>query len=161
IVVIETPSLRDMIDWLEFDTIYHEHNCYFSLTALASAFAREGLEVVDVEHLDVHGGSLRVFGQRDDGPKPDPVGVARVTDMLAAERSWGVEKADRYARFADEVELLKKRLVDLIRRLRQEGRSIVAYGASAKGATLLNYCGLGRREIAFVVDRSTVKQGRF
>jgi len=130
------------------------------LTALVAAFARAGLTVVDVEHLEIHGGSLRIFARRDDAQgEPDMAGKTRVAQMLAAERNWGVADAGRYARFAREVEGLKTKLVDLLRRLKTEGRTIAAYGASAKGATLLNYCGLGKGEIDFVVDRSTLKQG--
>jgi len=158
--IVEVPHLLDMIDKVEFDTIYHEHLCYFSLTALVAAFARAGLTVVDVEHLEIHGGSLRIFARRDDAQgEPDMAGKTRVAQMLAGERNWGVADAGRYARFAREVEGLKTKLVDLLRRLKTEGRTIAAYGASAKGATLLNYCGLGKDEIDYVVDRSTLKQG--
>jgi SAM-dependent methyltransferase len=159
--MVEVPWLCDMMDRIEFDTIYHEHLFYFSLTALARAFARQGLTVVDVEHLGVHGGSLRVFARRSDATaaaKAD--GSARVAEMLARERAWGVDEPLRYARFQDEVCHLKTKLVEFIRDLKRQGRSIVAYGASAKGTTLLNYCGLGADEIAYVVDRSPIKQGQ-
>jgi C-methyltransferase C-terminal domain len=155
------PYLLDMIDHVEFDTIYHEHLCYFSLTALVAALAREGLRVVDLEHLDVHGGSLRIFARRGDAPaEPHGAGLTRVEQMLAAERDWGVAGAERYANFVRTVEELKQKLVNFIDALKSEGRSIAAYGASAKGATLLNYCGLGSNQIDYVVDRSPLKQGR-
>jgi C-methyltransferase C-terminal domain len=154
------PSLRDMIDRLEFDTIYHEHLCYFSLTALRRAFARADLTIVDVEHLDVHGGSLRVFAKRGDAQgAANPAGIARVTAMLEAEHAWGVDQPQRYARFQDGVAGLKRKLVDLIAGLKRHGRSIAAYGAAAKGTTLLNYCSLGANELDYVVDRSPIKQG--
>jgi SAM-dependent methyltransferase len=158
--IIEVPSLRDMIDRLEFDTIYHEHLFYFSLTALRKAFARAALTIVDVEHLNVHGGSLRVFARRSDAQgTPDPEAAERVAAMLYAESTWGVDAPQRYEQFQDDVAGLKHKLVDLIRDLKRQGRSIAAYGAAAKGTTLLNYCGLGANEIDFVVDRSPVKQG--
>ena len=158
--IIEVPSLRDMIDRVEFDTIYHEHLFYFSLTALSRAFARAGLMIADVEHLNVHGGSLRVFARRSDGQcTPDPEGTERVTAMLEAERAWGVDMPERYARFQSDVAGLKHKLVALVRGLKRQGRSIAAYGAAAKGTTLLNYCGLGASEVDYVVDRSLVKQG--
>jgi SAM-dependent methyltransferase len=160
VAIVEVPSLRDMVDRIEFDTIYHEHLCYFSLTALVRAFAREALTIVDVEHLGVHGGSLRVFACRDDAPtwvRADR--TSRVAEMLAAEQAWGVDTPQRYARFQDEVRSLKAKLVDLVRDLKRQGHSIAAYGAAAKGTTLLSYCGLGGGEIAYVVDRSPLKQG--
>lgn len=159
--IVEVPWLCDMVDRVEFDTIYHEHLFYFSLTAMARAFARQGLTVVDVEHLGVHGGSLRVFARRSDAPTAAKAGGrARVAEMLATERTWGVDEPQRYIRFQDEVGRRKTKLVELIHDLKRQGRSIAAYGASAKGTTLLNYCGLGADEIAYVVDRSPMKQGR-
>lgn len=159
--IIEVPYLLDMINHVEFDTIYHEHLCYFSLTALVAGLSREGLRVVDVEHLDVHGGSLRIFARRGDSPaEMHRAGLARVEQMLAAERDWGVAGTERYANFVCTVEELKQKLVNLIGALKREGRSVAAYGASAKGATLLNYCGVGSNEIDYVVDRSPLKHGR-
>jgi SAM-dependent methyltransferase len=158
--IIEVPSLCDMIERLEFDTIYHEHLFYFSLTALRKAFARAGLTIVDVEHLNVHGGSLRVFVWRSEAPRvPDLEGIKRVTAMLETEHAWGVDTPQRYARFQYEVVGLRRKLVDLVGGLKRQGHSIAAYGAAAKGTTLLNYCGLGPDELDYVVDRSPVKQG--
>jgi SAM-dependent methyltransferase len=161
VAIVEVPWLCDMVDRVEFDTIYHEHIFYFSLTALARAFTRQGLTVVDVEHLAVHGGSLRVFARCGDAPAgADADGRARVAATLASEQAWGVDEPQRYGRFQGEVGRLRTKLVDLIRDLKRQGRSIAAYGASAKGTTLLNYCGLGADEIAYVVDRSPMKQGQ-
>jgi SAM-dependent methyltransferase len=158
--IIEVPSLCDMIERLEFDTIYHEHLFYFSLTALRKAFARARLTIVDVEHLSMHGGSLRVFVRRTEAPGvPDLEGIKRVTAMLEAEHAWGVETPQRYTRFQYEVVGLRRKLVDLVGGLKRRGHSIAAYGAAAKGTTLLNYCGLGPDELDYVVDRSPVKQG--
>jgi SAM-dependent methyltransferase len=153
--VIEVPYVRDLIEKTEFDTIYHEHLCYFSLTALEGLFRRHGLGLVDVEAIPIHGGSLRVFVGRDAAP------AARVTRMLESERSAGMLAFDFYRDFASRVERLRQELMALLRRLKAEGRRIAAYGASAKGSTLLNVFGIGADILDFVVDRSTVKQGRF
>jgi SAM-dependent methyltransferase len=158
--IIEVPSLRDMIDRLEFDTIYHEHVFYFSLTALERAFARQGLTIVDAEHLAVHGGSLRLFARRSDLQSTQSAQrTARCTAMLDVERAWGVDTLERYAHFQGDVAQLKRKLIDLVGGLKREGYSLAAYGAAAKGTTLLNYCGLGAGELDYVVDRSPVKQG--
>lgn len=158
--IVEVPSLRDMIDRLEFDTIYHEHVFYFSLSALDRAFARAGLEIVDVEHLEVHGGSLRLFARRRERQRATHwERTKRVVAMLEAEHTWGVDTPQRYSRFQDDVAGLKRKLVDLLGDLKHRGRAIAAYGAAAKGTTLLNYCGLGNSELDYVVDRSPVKQG--
>ena len=160
VAIIEVPSLCDMIDRLEFDTIYHEHIFYFSLTALARTFTRVGLSIIDVEHLGVHGGSLRVFARRADTfPGNRATGAARVAAMLEAEQAWGVDASERYARFQDDVASVRRRLNDLLRELKDQGHSIAAYGAAAKGTTLLNYCGLGANELDYVADRSAAKQG--
>jgi hypothetical protein len=155
VAVIEAPYLCDLVDNLEFDTIYHEHQCYFALTPLVALFASEGLSIVDVERVAVHGGSLRIFARR--GTRHSP-GVA-VTSLLAEETAWGVCSSDRYQRFGDDVRAFRPRLREFLTGLRASGRSIAAYGAAAKGATLLNYCGIGRETIDFAVDRSELKQG--
>jgi SAM-dependent methyltransferase len=153
--VIEVPYVRDLIEKTEFDTIYHEHLCYFSLTALEALFRRHDLGLVDVETIPIHGGSLRVFVGRDAGPSP------QVTAMLESERAAGLVAFDFYRDFASRVERLRRELMALLRRLKAEGKRIAAYGASAKGSTLLNVFGIGADILDFVVDRSTVKQGRF
>jgi SAM-dependent methyltransferase len=156
IAVIEIPYLRDLIEKCEFDTIYHEHLCYFSLNALNPLFARHHLAIADVEHLSLHGGSLRLF-MAPEGTSPSK----RVADMLAAERAAGMLAVEYYRDFSRRIEDLKRALVGMLRRLKSEGRRIAAYGASAKGSTLLNVFGIGADVLDFVVDRSTVKQGRF
>lgn len=155
IASIEVPYAREMIEGREFDTIYHEHLCYFSLTALARLFERHGLAILDVERLPIHGGSLRVFAGK--GGKAS----ASVAAMLDEEQEWGVDEIGAYRRFGAEVEGLRKKLLELLRNLKSEGKSIAVYGASAKGSTLLNYSGIGRETLDFVVDRSDVKQGLY
>jgi hypothetical protein len=155
VAVIEVPYVRDLIEKCEFDTIYHEHLCYFSLTALDRLFARHGLVLLDVEHISLHGGSLRLFVAG--------AGVVsrRVNAMLASERSTGMLSFGYYRDFADRIQELRGRLVGLLRQLKADGNRLAAYGASAKGSTLLNVFGIGADVLDFVVDRSPVKQGRF
>jgi SAM-dependent methyltransferase len=156
IAVIETPYVRDLLERREFDTIYHEHLSYFSVTALAHCLTRNGLTMVDVDRIPVHGGSLRVLVARG---TQAPVG--RVAELLEEETRWGVASMQTYARFAARVEELRDEIHGCLRRLRDQGRRVAAYGASAKGTTLLAYCGIGRDLVEFVVDRSPHKQGRF
>jgi hypothetical protein len=154
--VIEVPYLKDLIDHCEFDTIYHEHLCYFSLTALDRLLRRHGLVIYDVERVPIHGGSLRLWAGQAAQARPGD----RVRALLAEEAGWGVDQEDFYREFARGVESLKDSLNRLLQGLKQDGRRLAAYGAAAKGSTLLNYCGIGPETLDFVVDRSTHKQGR-
>lgn len=157
VAIVEAPYVKDLADRCEFDTIYHEHLCYFSLTALDRLFRRHELEVARVERVAIHGGSLRVSVQHAGAAAPDP----SVGALLEEERGWGVSDAEFYRRFAARVGRLKEELRGLLSGLKAEGRRVAAYGAAAKGSTLLNYFGIGRETIDFVADRSTYKQGRF
>jgi SAM-dependent methyltransferase len=158
LAVIEAPYVDEMVQNCEFDTIYHEHLCYFSLTAIDALFRRHGLRVVDVERLDIHGGSLRYFGApAAQAPEPSPA----VATLLADERARGVDRAEYYRSFAGRVAALKTNLTALLHRLKAEGKRVCAYGASAKGSTLLNTFGIGREVLDYAVDRSTYKQGRY
>jgi SAM-dependent methyltransferase len=154
--VIEAPYLKDLIDHCEFDTIYHEHLCYFSLTALDRLFRRHGLMIYDVERVPIHGGSLRLWAGQAATIQPGE----RVKALLAEEAGWGVDREEFYQEFARGVEHLKFSLNHLLQNLKEDGRRLAAYGAAAKGSTLLNYCGIGPETLDFVVDRSTHKQGR-
>lgn len=156
VAVFEFPYLRDMIEHVEFDTIYHEHLCYFSLTAIDCLFSRHGLAVTDVERIPVHGGSLRVFAERLGADAS-----ASVEGLLHAERDQGMTSGGYYARFADRVRVLCDRLVGELRRRVSEGQRLAAYGASAKGSTLMNFAGIDGGLLGFICDRSTAKQGRF
>jgi SAM-dependent methyltransferase len=154
LLVIEVPHVLEMVRRLEFDTIYHEHVFYFSLLALKPVFGRHGLQVLDVERLPIHGGSLRLFAGREGRPSP------AVEQLAEEEAAAGASSLAFYRDFRERVDQLGERLREVLARCRQDGR-IAAYGASAKGSTLLNYFGIGRETIDFVADRSTVKQGLF
>jgi SAM-dependent methyltransferase len=157
IAVIEAPYVRDLVEHCEFDTIYHEHLCYFSLTALDRLMARHGLVVHDVERLAIHGGSLRIFVSK----KGAYTRTEHVTNLLAEETAKGIDKLAFYADFAQRVNGLKEELVAVLSDLKEKGARIGAYGAAAKGATLVNFFGIGKNLVDFVVDRSTYKQGRY
>jgi SAM-dependent methyltransferase len=157
IVVVEVPYVKDLLDRCEFDTIYHEHLCYYSLTALDRLARRHGLEAQDVRRVPIHGGSLRVeFGRVGKGEVSQ-----RVRELLDEEKSWGVDNVDVYRRFAERVAGVRRDLRELLGDLKQKGKRLAAYGAAAKGSTLLNYAGIGTETLDFVVDRSTYKQGRY
>jgi SAM-dependent methyltransferase len=162
VAVVENHYVKDLIDGVEFDSIYHEHLCYYSVTSFRNLFARHGLTLVDVERLPVHGGSLRVYFQNSSGPRSlEKEGMARVQALLDEEACWGVHDIAFYKDFGAKVEHLRGNLLELLRRIKADGKRIAVYGASAKSATLLNYYGIGAEMLDFVVDRSTVKQGRF
>ena len=158
VAVIEVPYVRDLIDRCEFDTIYHEHLFYFSLTALDALCGRHGLTIAHAERVPIHGGSLRLFVVRS---SDSLARGASVRTLLAEERAAGLDRIDFYREFSREVAALKQSLRSLLADLRGQGKRIAAYGASAKGSTLLNYFGLDGSMLEFVVDRSPVKQGRF
>lgn len=155
LALIEVPYVKDLIDRCEFDTIYHEHLCYFSLSSMNRLFDHHGLTIQDVERLDIHGGSLRVFV--GNGGKQS----SAVQQLLEEERAWGVGSLDFYRGFADRVEELKHTLRRFIATLKQRSERVAAYGAAAKGSTLLNYFQIGRDQLDFVADRSPYKQGRY
>jgi hypothetical protein len=156
VAALEFPYLGDMIEHSEFDTIYHEHLCYFSLGALVHLFDRHGLKALDVERLPLHGGSLLLTVGRASSRRPPKPAVAA---LLGEEREQGMDTPAYYRGFAHRVLQLKGELRELLIRLRAEGNRIAAYGAAAKGSTLLNTFGIGSETLDFVVDRNTHKQG--
>jgi len=158
VAVVEVPYVKDMIDRVEFDTIYHEHLSYFSLTALEQLCARHRLTIADVEQLPIHGGSLRLFLRPARSERGRSENVRR---LLREEKEWGVNRLSFYQAFGGSVQRLKAELLGLLRDLKSRGARIAAYGCSAKGSTLLNYFGIGRETLDFVVDRSTAKQGLY
>ncbi len=154
----EFPHLLRLIEGLQYDTIYHEHFSYFSLATISEIFEEHGLAVYDVEELWTHGGSLRVYAQHAGGPHATS---AAVRELLAREEQEGLRSWDRYRRFAEEVKESKRALLDLLIRLRREGRQVVGYGAPGKGNTLLNYCGIRTDLLTYTVDRNPYKHGLF
>ena len=157
--VIEVPYVKDMIDKTEFDTIYHEHLCYFSLTALDHLFQRHGLVITDVRQLPLHGGTLRIYATIA-GHEAEAQRTSSVSRLMDSEQSWAGSEIF-YRDFGDKVQRLRTELLSLLNKVKAEGKRIAVYGASAKGSTLMNYFGLGPEVLDFVVDRSTVKQGHF
>jgi SAM-dependent methyltransferase len=155
VAVIEVPHVKPMIERLEFDTIYHEHLCYYSLSSLQSLLERHGLKVVDVREISLHGGSLQCYAALSGKPSE------RVSRLVEKERAAGVDGQEFYRDFGEKVQRLRRELRDMLRDLKSSGKRIAAYGASAKGATLLNYCRIGRETLDFVVDRSAAKQGYY
>lgn len=155
VAVIECPYVVDLIDNCEFDTIYHQHLCYFSVTALDALFSRHGMFLNDVVRTKIHGGSLRIFVELKDDRR------GRVDRLLAAERARRIGEPSFYAGFAARVAGIKERLASLLHELRAGGRRIAAYGAAAKATTLCSYVGIDRELVEYVVDRNRHKEGRF
>jgi SAM-dependent methyltransferase len=155
VAVIEVPYLVDLVEKCEFDTIYHQHLCYFSVTALDKLFRSHRLYLNDVKRTRIHGGSLRLFAMK----QPDP--AQSVQDLLAEERAVGVDKAEYFKTFARRVEEIRTNLTSLLRKLKDEGKSIAGYAAAAKATTLLSFCDIDRKLLDYVVDLNKFKQGRF
>ena len=159
IATFEFPHLLNLIREVQFDTIYHEHFSYLSLLAVEGCLERNGLAAFDIEELATHGGSLRLYVQRIDcGKRPR---AAALGDIRRKEASAGLAMMATYRSFAPRVEHVRAKLRQFFRQSRSDGKSVVAYGAAAKGNTLLNYCGTTKDDVAFCVDRSLQKQGRF
>ena len=154
VAVIEVPYLGHLIDKIEFDTVYHEHLCYFSLTALDHLFRRHGLFLNDFRHLDIHGGSLRLFVQRVENP------TEHMRSTLALEHATGLDRFDYFADFAARVNALRDSLRERLLALKAKGKSIAGYGAAAKATIMINFCGLGPDILDFVADKNKHKQGK-
>ena len=154
----EFPHLARLLEGMQYDTIYHEHYSYFSLTTIRKVFAAHGLDVVDVEELPSHGGSLRVYGAHAEAAREPAPAVA---ELLGREEAEGLLDADRYRRFAADVVESKRALLELLIELKAEGKQVVGYGAPGKGNTLLNYCGIRTDFLDYTVDRNPYKHGRF
>lgn len=158
VAILEVPYVKELIDRTEFDTIYHEHLCYFSLTALDELFRRHGLTIHDAERVAIHGGTLRIFASSS---AEVSLVSGNVRGLLREEASWRVRDPVAYRDFNDRVQGIRTSLRATLHGLKKGGQRVAAYGASAKGSTLLNYAGIGAETLEFVADRSTVKQGRF
>lgn len=159
VLTLEFPHLLRLIDENQFDTIYHEHYSYFSLLTAGRALARAGLRIFDVEELPTHGGSLRIYACHQDAKThAEQPSVAALSER---ETAFGLDDMAVYEQFARNVTAVKRALLSLLIKLKDEGKMIAAYGAAAKGNTLINYCGIGAEFIDFAVDRSRYKHGLF
>ncbi len=158
-VTMEFPHLMRLFDENQFDTIYHEHFCYFSLLAAEAVFAAHGMTIFDVEELWTHGGSLRIYARPDVDTSRPP--TARLEALRRREDEAGYRDLATYERFEERVRDTKRKLLELLIGLKHDGRTIVGYGAPGKGNTLLNYCGIRTDFIDFTVDRNPYKQGQF
>jgi len=156
VAIIETPYLLDLIDRGLFETIYHEHVFYYSLGALQHLFAEHGMSIQDCEHLDVHGGSLRVTARKGAGVEP----TARAAATLAEESARSLKSQSSYASFVSEVSKERAEVIEQLYEVKASGRTLGGYGAAAKATVLLNFTGIDKRTIDYVVDRNPAKQGR-
>ena len=159
VITVEFPHLLKLVQYIQFDTIYHEHFYYFSLLALTKIFKAHKLKIFRVDELDTHGGSLRVYAahDKDTGREVE----ASVTNVLEAEQCSGLGDMRTYAAFGDAVTKIKRESLRLLSELKGNGESIAAYGAAAKGNTFLNYCGIGKDFVDYVVDANPHKQGLY
>lgn len=155
LAVIEAPYVVDLVDHNEFDTIYHQHLCYFSVTALDRLFRRHGLYLNHCKRVSIHGGSLRLFVEPRENVQ------ASVQTLLAEEKLRAVDRIDYFLTFAAGVRKVKEALLKILQEVKQEGRTIVGYGAAAKATTLLNYCGIDKTLVDYVVDLNKFKHGRY
>jgi SAM-dependent methyltransferase len=158
VATLEFPHLARLIAENQFDTIYHEHYSYFSLSAVRRVFAAQDLDIFDVEELPTHGGSLRLYAQPAGPRRPRS---PRVDGVLEAEAAAGMETLGTYREFAERVRETKRKLLEFLIDAARRGQRIAGYGAPAKGNTLLNYCGIRTDFLAYTVDRSPHKQGHF
>lgn len=155
----EFPHLVNLVQQNQFDTIYHEHFSYLSLTSVKTIFEKNGLQVFDVEEIPTHGGSLRVYAQRSDtGTHPS---TARLLEVLNKEHTLGVDSLDFYQNFQQKVNRIKDDLIHFLIEAKQAGKTVIAYGAAAKGNTLLNFAGVRTDLLPYVVDKNPAKQNKF
>ena len=152
---IEVPYAAELIEKCEFDTIYHQHLCYFTVTALDKLFRKNGLYLNDVEMLSIHGGSLRLSVGKKENPSK------KVKEMLAEEKRKGVDKYEYYEDFAEKANKVQTRLRDLLTELKGQGKKIVVYGAAAKANTLMHYCKIDQSLVEYIVDINPFKQGKY
>jgi len=159
VATFEFPHLLRLIRETQFDTIYHEHFSYLSLTAVSKIFSANGLEIFDVEEIPTHGGSLRIFAQRSDSGRH--VVSAQVAALAVREQNEGVAQPKYYSGFQSRAEAVKDEVLKFLLAAKAEGKTVCGYGAAAKGNTLLNYAGIKTDLVSFVVDRNPAKQGKF
>ncbi len=159
VATFEFPHLLQLVKNGQFDTVYHEHFSYLSLTSTARIFARAGLTVFDVEELPTHGGSLRVYTERADGARHEI--TSRVQQLGDSERAAGLSSLSYYSEFQERADSIKNEFVMFLLEQKRLGKTVAAYGAAAKGNTLLNYAGIRGDLLSFVVDRNPAKQGKY
>ncbi len=159
IATFEFPHLLQLMAKNQFDTLYHEHYSYLSLSAVKRVFERNGLSIFDVEELPTHGGSLRVYAQRKDSASHEI--SQSVTSLLNKEMSAGMSTAEYYAGFQEKANKVKNDFLSFLTKANQAGKTVAAYGAAAKGNTLLNYAGIRADLLPYVVDRNPAKQNKF
>lgn len=161
VITFEYPHLQRLIDGNQFDTIYHEHFSYLSFLAMEKVFAHHGLTLFDVEELPTHGGSLRIFARHTGNTAP----VAAITDRVGAMRNqetcFGLTRMETYTAFGEKVKATKRKLLRFLIEAKDAGKTVVGYGAAAKGVTLVNYCGVRDDLVDYVVDKSPYKQNHF
>jgi hypothetical protein len=158
LVIIEVPYLRDLLDLVAYDTVYHEHHCYFSATSLKRLCEAAGLSAVRIDRLPVHGGTLRMYAglrKRHEGR------AAEIEAMIEEERRAGMSDFARYEKLAADVCDNRRDILRLLEGLKLEGKTVAGYGAPAKGNTLLNYCGITTDLIPYTVDKSHLKIGLY
>jgi len=158
IITMEFPHLLNMMEQSQFDTIYHEHFSYFSLLVVRKIFAFHGLELFDAEQLTTHGGSLRIYAAHAEKKRAVTEGLLRIEER---EKRSGLEEVESYTRFSRQVQKVKRDLLDFLIQAKRRGKTIVGYGAPAKGNTLLNHCGVRNDFLDYTVDLSPHKQGRY
>ncbi|HLB22257.1 MAG TPA: class I SAM-dependent methyltransferase, partial [Solirubrobacteraceae bacterium] len=159
VITMEFPHLMRLIEDNQWDTIYHEHFSYFSFLTVSAVFAAHGLRVFDVQELPTHGGSLRIFAAHSEDGEKRETDAAR--ELAERERTAGYERLETYSGYGRRVEQDKRQILRFLIDLKERGLSVVAYGAPAKGNTLLNYCGVRRDMIAYTCDLNPHKQGHF
>jgi len=159
VATLEFPHLMRLMADSQYDTIYHEHFCYFSFITAEAIFAGHGLTLFDVEELSTHGGSIRIYARhQEDGSRPV---TDRAIEMKKREKVAGFDRLETYSNFGEQVKESKRSLLEFLIEARREGKTVVGYGAPGKGNTLLNYCGVRTDFLDFTVDRNPYKQGKF
>lgn len=161
VITFEFPHLLRLIENNQFDTIYHEHFSYLSFLAVENIFAHHGITLFDVEEVPTHGGSLRIFARHTENPAPIAAVTHRVVKMKEMEKDFGLQKMETYAAFGEQIKTTKRKLLKFLIEAKDARKKVTAYGAAAKGVTLMNYCGVRDDLVDYVVDKSPYKQNHF
>ncbi len=161
VITFEFPHLQQLIENNQFDTVYHEHFSYLSFLAVEKVFARHGLTIFDVEELPTHGGSLRIFARHTGNTSPTVAVTGRVEAMRNQETGFGLTEMATYTAFGEKVRSTKRKLLKFLIEAKEANKTVVCYGAAAKGVTLVNYCGVRDDLVDYVVDKSPHKQNHF